>query len=125
MLPDSLQTPFGVQCSHITTRPKAEFDGTGRDGRDGTDGTDGPQKCPLIFFILRYIKHYTHIYLNIYKKKFRTNFLWVLNFGQKTSILSKLYHENLYISLGEAGQNLCLIYPDFGPKSHEFWSKSS
>ena len=30
---------------------------------DGWDGLDGPQKCPLIFFILRYIKHYTHIYL--------------------------------------------------------------
>ena len=30
----------------------------GRVGR-----VDGHQKCPLIFFILRYIKHYTHIYL--------------------------------------------------------------
>ena len=31
---------------------------------NGTDGReDGHQKCPLIFFILRYIKHYTHIYL--------------------------------------------------------------
>ena len=29
----------------------------------GLDGVDGYQKCPLIFFILRYIKHYTHIYL--------------------------------------------------------------
>ena len=47
------------------------------DGRDGTDGTDGPQKCPLIFFILRYNKHYTHIYLYIYKKIVPTNFLWV------------------------------------------------
>ena len=27
------------------------------------DGLDGGQKGPLIFFILRYIKHYTHIYL--------------------------------------------------------------
>ena len=33
------------------------------DGWDGLDGWDGPQKSPLIFFILRYIKHYTHIYL--------------------------------------------------------------
>ena len=32
------------------------------DGR--VDGrVDGEQKGPLIFFILRYIKHYTHIYL--------------------------------------------------------------
>ena len=35
-------------------------------------GSDGEQKCPLIF--LRYIKHYTHINLYIYK--------WVLNIGQ-------------------------------------------
>ena len=45
-------------------------------------GLDGNQKCPLIFFILRYIKHYTYIYLNMYIKIVRTNFLWVLNFGQ-------------------------------------------
>ena len=32
---------------------------------DGWDGSDGKQKCPLIFLILRYMKHYTHIYLNI------------------------------------------------------------
>ena len=44
--------------------------------------TDGNQKCPLIFFIFRYIKHYTHIYLNVYKKVVLTNVLWVLNFGQ-------------------------------------------
>ena len=37
---------------------------------------------PLIFVILRYIKHQTHIYINIYIKVVRTNFLWVLNFGQ-------------------------------------------
>ena len=30
---------------------------------DGWDGWDGHQKCLLFFFILRYIKHYTHIYL--------------------------------------------------------------
>ena len=36
----------------------------GRMGRvDGWDGWDGHQKGPLIFFILRYIKHYTHIYV--------------------------------------------------------------
>ena len=34
------------------------------EGRVVTDGrVDGEQKGPLIFFILRYIKHYTHIYL--------------------------------------------------------------
>ena len=32
----------------------------------GWDGWDGHQKCPLIFFILRYIKHYTLICLDIY-----------------------------------------------------------
>ena len=45
----------------------------GRDGRTGR--TDGPQKCPLIFFILRYNKHYTHIYLYIYKKNCPDKFL--------------------------------------------------
>ena len=41
------------------------FDGTvGTVGTGGTDRTEY-QKCPLIFFILRYIKHYTHIYLYI------------------------------------------------------------
>ena len=41
----------------------------GLDGWDGWDGLDGPQKCPLIFFILRYIKHYTsYILIYIYKK---------------------------------------------------------
>ena len=28
--------------------------------KDERDGTDGDQKGPLIFFILRYIKHYTN-----------------------------------------------------------------
>ena len=28
----------------------------------GTGRIDGYQKCPLIFFILRYIKQFTHIY---------------------------------------------------------------
>lgn len=45
------------------------------DGRVGR--MDGHQKGPLIFFILRYIKHYTHIYLYIYKKNVLANFLWV------------------------------------------------
>ena len=36
----------------------------GWDGMDGVGwGLDGDQKGPLIFFILRYIKNYTHIYL--------------------------------------------------------------
>ena len=40
-------------------------------------GEMGWTKCPLIFFILRYIKHYIHINLHIYKKIVPTNFLWV------------------------------------------------
>ena len=55
-----------------------------RMGWDGTgwDGMDGYEKWLLIFFFnLRYIKHYTHIYLNIYIKVVRTSFLWALNFG--------------------------------------------
>ena len=42
------------------------------------DGWDGNQKCPLIFFILRYIKHYTHIYTYTYKKKFADKFFVVV-----------------------------------------------
>ena len=58
-LTDSLR----VQCSKPYDERVARVWWDGRtDGRDGTDGTgrtDGHQKCPLIFFILRYIKHYT------------------------------------------------------------------
>ena len=62
---------------NLTARAKPEFDGLG--GWDGWDGLDGDQKCPLIYFILRYIKHYTHIYLNkyTYDKVVRRNLLWV------------------------------------------------
>ena len=34
------------------------------------DGWEGHQKCTLIFFIMRYIKHYTHIYLYTKEKLF-------------------------------------------------------
>ena len=70
-LTDSLRGPV----LQTLRRAHEVFDGT--DGRDGTDGLDGHQKCPLIFFILRYIKQYTHIYICIYKKIVPTNFLWV------------------------------------------------
>ena len=40
------------------------WDGMGWDGM----GRDGHQKCSLIFFILRYIKHYAHKYLYTEKK---------------------------------------------------------
>ena len=46
-------------------------------GGMGWDGM-GNQKCPLFFLILRYIKHYPHINLNIYIKNVLPNFLWVL-----------------------------------------------
>ena len=61
MLPVTLQYPFGVQ-RRLTQR------GAKRRVVMGSDGVelDSNQKCPLIFFILRYIKHYTYIYLNIY-----------------------------------------------------------
>ena len=50
----TLQSPFGVQCSNLKNAGVSQC----------CDGwTDGHQKGPLIFFILRYIKHYTHIYL--------------------------------------------------------------
>ena len=45
------------------------WDGMGWMGWKGWDGMgwDGQQKCPLIFVILRYIKHGTHIHKYIYK----------------------------------------------------------
>ena len=47
------------------------------DGRtDGwTDGRTGDNFGPSIFFILRYIKHYTYVLITIYIKVVRTNFL--------------------------------------------------
>ena len=53
----------GTECSKIYRVYRVFFSSkcfivTGR-----VDGLDGYQKGPLIFFILRYIKHYTHIYL--------------------------------------------------------------
>ena len=42
---NSKNTPYGGFFKNLMGR-------TGRDGR-----VDGDQKCPLIFFILRYIKH--------------------------------------------------------------------
>ena len=56
-LTDSLRGPV---LQTLRRARKREF--------DGTEGRDGHQKCPLIFFILRYNKH-THIYLYIYIKK--------------------------------------------------------
>ena len=52
-------------------------------------GSDGEQKCPLIF--LRYIKHYTHINLYIYK--------WVLNIGQVGGPNKKIQKYTLWIIL--------------------------
>ena len=60
-LPYSL--PSGSSAQTLRTLASASVVTDGR--VDGwTDGrVDGHQKGPLIFFILRYIKHYTHIYL--------------------------------------------------------------
>ena len=57
--------PPGSSAPNLTTSA-SEFDGT------GWTGWTGYQKGPLIFLILRYIKHYTYINLyiyNIYIKK--------------------------------------------------------
>ena len=79
-LTDSLRGP-AIALRQRKKGRRAQASLMGRDGRDGLDGldgrVDGNQKCPLIFFILRYNKHYTNIYLYIYKKIFPTNFLWV------------------------------------------------
>ena len=52
-LTDSLRGP--VLQTLRRAHEVREFDGTGWTGRVGR--VDGNQKCPLIFFILRYIKH--------------------------------------------------------------------
>ena len=51
----------------------------GWDGMDVWDGVDGVGKMAFIVFILRFIKHYTHIYLNIHKSsphKFRMGLIF-------------------------------------------------
>ena len=66
------QCPSGAQCTHFRkTRPKAEFDGTGRTGR-----TDGEQKCPLIFFIFCGYIDKVYIYLHT-KTKLSPTLSWV------------------------------------------------
>ena len=74
-LTDSLRGPVLAHYSEADRPSLMGWDGW-MDGWDGM-GWDGHQKCPLIFFILRYIKHYTYTNLYIYKKNVLTNFLWV------------------------------------------------
>ena len=81
-LTDSLRGPV---LQTLRRARKREFDGVGRVGR-----VDGHQKCPLIFFVLRYIKHFTHIYIFIYKKNVLANFLWVWKFGQVVGSIKKI-----------------------------------
>ena len=47
------------------------------------DGSDVPSKGSFNFFRSKiYYTVYSYILIYIYKKKFLTNLLWVLNFGQ-------------------------------------------
>ena len=71
--------PPGSSDYIYTTRPKAEFDGTGWTGWTGGTGgrVDGPEKCPLNFFILCGYIDYVYVYLYVQSKVIRTNFLWV------------------------------------------------
>ena len=73
-LTDSLQGPV---LAHYSEADRPSLMGWGGMGWDGWDGWDGHQNGPLIFFILRYIQHYTYTNLYIYKKNVLTNFLWV------------------------------------------------
>merc|ERR1712115_480992 len=59
-LPYSL--PSGSSAQTLRTLASASVVTDGLTG-GRVDGWDGHQKGPLIFFIFRYIKHYTHIYL--------------------------------------------------------------
>ena len=60
-LPYSL--PSGSSAQTLRTLASASVVTDGLTGGRVDGLTDGHQKGPLIFFILRYIKHYTHIYL--------------------------------------------------------------
>ena len=55
----------------------------GRVVRTDRTGRDGNQKCPFIFFILRYIDYNTHIYLYIKNcpDKFLVGFKFLSNWG--------------------------------------------
>ena len=63
-LTDSLRGPVLQTLRRARSASLMGRDGR-TDGRDGRDGWDVPQKCPLLFFILRYNKHYAPIYLYI------------------------------------------------------------
>ena len=65
--PIPYRLPSGSSANLTARRGSAEFTGVGWDGL----GLDGDQKGPLIFFILRYIKHYTYTNLYISKKRSR------------------------------------------------------
>ena len=76
--------PPGSSDYIYTTRPKAEFDGTG--GR--VDGLDGDEKCPLIIF--KFCGYIDKIYIYLYtKKKLSPTFLWVSKFDVKLGVVIK------------------------------------
>ena len=71
ILLNPLQFPSGSSDSIYLVVPEARV--YGWMGCDGWMGWTEYQKCLLIIFTLRYIKDYTHIYLNMYIKAVRTN----------------------------------------------------
>ena len=75
----------GPVLAHYDEADRPSCDGLTGWRVDGWTGgrVDGQQKGPLIFFILRYIKHYTHIYLYTKEK-----LSWQISCGFK--ILVKL-----------------------------------
>ena len=72
-MPVTLQPPLGPSANLTARR--------GTPSLMGWNGWDGHQNGPLIFLILRYIKHQTYKTCTDIKNVL-TNFLWVLNFGQ-------------------------------------------
>ena len=96
------KTPFGIPCSKPYGEREARVWWVGRVGwlgrvrRVGWVGRmDGYQKCPLIFSILRYVKHYTHIYLYT-KKNSPDKYLVGLYFGQVRELPQRFSKSHFY-----------------------------
>ena len=80
---------------------------------DGRDGRDGHQKCPLIFFILRYNKHYTHIYLYIYIKKLSRQISCGFKILDKLGVRIKKIKNTLLVGFFENQSKSRLFIKDF------------
>ena len=82
-------------------------------GRDGRDGRDCYQECTLIFFILRYNKHYTHIYFYIYIKKLSRQISCGFKILDKLGVRIKKIKNTLLVGFFENQSKSRLFIKDF------------